>query len=1095
MTGPGETWRERSDSTPPELESALRDPERRLGRYVILSTLGRGGMGIVYRAFDAELGRPVAIKMILDPSYAGDDQVQRFHREARAAAQLRHPGIVSVHEVGAHDGKPFLVLELIEGENLEKLLLRAPIHARRACEIVAEVAAALEHAHGNGVVHRDVKPENVIVDREGRPHLMDFGLALDVKAASRLTVEGDILGTPAYMAPEQAAGDVAAQGPRSDVYSLGAVLYRALVGKPPFEARSLPALLKHVLLDDPVSPRKQNPRVHPDLETITLKCLAKEPSRRYASAAAVREELERFLGGEPIVARPIGPVARAARFVLRHRKTAAAMLLLGALAVGAVAFSLARPLLEARKRERAVERAHAAMLARSDALAREAASSLENAEAKLARLSPDEPSTREIDESFERVARDLGQAASIRSDLAAIGRKAASPDEPPEERFREALARAESALGRPALLARAAFGLSRAFARSRKTAQAARERARAYRLDPQGEHGSRAFLDLALELEASGDVERALGVFRSLSGRKLPPPLRARAALGAGRTALALGRPDSARADLKRALAPGGLDAQAAAEGRWLETVSQKLAGVISVGMDGEVVCVHDFEGSWRSQIFVGSRNFGVSALRLDETGKRLVVAAQAAPEGQVMSLAVVKTARGDRLAVSTLLPRGPGQIQLYAFANGRFELDREHRFTLPVPDAVRAQILAVGDVDGDGADDILVFTCDRSYSRREVYLVTDPLGKNAGGRLFWKDGSDVLSAAILDLDGDGRNEVVLGSGPWNGYGAVILSRGAEVARKPLGLPLAMAAIRGAKPFVLVAADRNSGHDAAFGPDLSPDLPDAIWRVSLDGSTLAAERLLEFPFAERDRHALESIAVPDGLFPGYPGALLACESLEEPDRSATSRLVVSAGQKRPPLLMRIPRHMSALATGDLDGDGEPEVVLVGQGLLTVLGLKGAATEGREDIDVSDVGSEPGRLVVASDLLAIGHPREAALALEEAIASEATPPHERVRARLVLGRALAMLGPSALSRARSLCHQVAREEASLATEALLQAAAFAEENHAYEEALADLERLGEISHLSPDEAREVERRRRRIQPLASFREVLRLDGTT
>jgi tetratricopeptide (TPR) repeat protein/predicted Ser/Thr protein kinase len=353
----GASGRLRAPELPPEVTAALADPARTIRHYAILGELGRGGMGVVYRAFDTSLHRAVAIKMILDPTRAGEEQVGRFAREASAAARLRHPGIVSVYETGVHDGKPYLVMELVDGQSLESLLRKEPLAPRRIAEIVRDVARALEHAHAAGVVHRDVKPENVVIDREGRAKLMDFGLARDATGGERMTVTGTILGTPAYMSPEQADGIPERQGPLSDVYSTGAMLYRALVGRPVFEAPSLQSLIRMVLSEEPVAPRHVKPDVHVDLETITLRCLSKDPAKRYASAGALADELQRFLDGQPIVARPVGAGERLARWVHRNKAIAllGALLAVALVAAGAIAFSFWRN--EARRKDEEARKA------------------------------------------------------------------------------------------------------------------------------------------------------------------------------------------------------------------------------------------------------------------------------------------------------------------------------------------------------------------------------------------------------------------------------------------------------------------------------------------------------------------------------------------------------------------------------------------------------------------------------------------------------------------------------------------------------------------------------------------------------------------
>ena len=350
---------------PPSTHPAVTPPSdtgQKIGRYSIVDELGRGGMGVVYRAYDSALKRIVALKMILDPTRAGPELIERFRKEASAVARLHDPRIVSVYEVGEHEGKPYLVMELIAGRSFEQHLRREHPGPRRVAEIVREVALALEHAHENGIVHRDVKPDNILVDEAGHAHLMDFGLAQDLSATARLTVTGQVLGTPAYMSPEQASGDPGRLGPSCDVYALGAVLYRALLDRLPFTATTPQALIQKVISEEPTQPRKLDPRIHRDLETITLRCLAKEPARRYARASLVAEELRRFLDGESIIARPVGRAERTWLWVRRNRKLSAVLAMLAVTLAGATGTSGAR-FLEKRARRLSVE--HVLVEARS----------------------------------------------------------------------------------------------------------------------------------------------------------------------------------------------------------------------------------------------------------------------------------------------------------------------------------------------------------------------------------------------------------------------------------------------------------------------------------------------------------------------------------------------------------------------------------------------------------------------------------------------------------------------------------------------------------------------------------------------------------
>lgn len=290
---------------------------RYFGDYELLEEIARGGMGVVFKARQTSLNRIVALKMIVAGQLASAAEVQRFYTEAESAAQLDHPGIVPVFEVGEHEGQHYFSMALVHGESLAAKFVDGPLAAGDAAEIVRSVAQSVEYAHGKGVIHRDLKPSNILIDEAGQPRITDFGLAKRIDAESSLTGTGQILGTPSYMSPEQAGGKTDRIGPLSDVYSLGAILYTLLTGRPPFQSTTPTATLIQVLQQEPVSPRALNAKAPRDLETICLKCLEKEPRRRYASAGELAAELNRYLTGEPIQARPIGSAARLWRWCRR----------------------------------------------------------------------------------------------------------------------------------------------------------------------------------------------------------------------------------------------------------------------------------------------------------------------------------------------------------------------------------------------------------------------------------------------------------------------------------------------------------------------------------------------------------------------------------------------------------------------------------------------------------------------------------------------------------------------------------------------------------------------------------------------------------
>ncbi len=318
---------------PPEVRDAASLPANRVGRYVRCTRLGSGGMGEVWKALDVPLHRWVSLKFL-----KGDDpdELRRFEREARTAANLNHPGIAAIHEVGVHQGRPFLAMQYVEGVPLSEVRGDYRLRAR----LVRDAARALHHAHRAGVIHRDVKPANLMAEQgaEGRVVVVDFGLARQAAAASSMSADA-ILGTPAYMAPEQAGGHAELMGPSVDIYALGATLYHLLAGRPPFEGPTVLAILKKVIDDDPLPPRRRQPKIPVDLETIVMKCLEKDPARRYADAEALAADLDRWLAGQPISARGQGGATRAVRWMRRRALAFGASSLLVVLGLAAWYFA------------------------------------------------------------------------------------------------------------------------------------------------------------------------------------------------------------------------------------------------------------------------------------------------------------------------------------------------------------------------------------------------------------------------------------------------------------------------------------------------------------------------------------------------------------------------------------------------------------------------------------------------------------------------------------------------------------------------------------------------------------------------------------
>jgi mono/diheme cytochrome c family protein len=332
----GRPEREAARSMPSPLVSTAEVPQRELlpdiPGYEILRVIDRGGMGVVYEARQVDLGRTVAIKMI-SGAHLSPRIVTRFRLEAEAAARLQHPNFVQVFEVGQVNGRPFLAMEYVAGGSLAELLGRQPPSARRAAELVETLARAVSAAHERAIVHRDLKPSNVMLTADGAPKIADFGLAKRLDVDADHTHTGEILGTPSYMAPEQAEGKKDQIGPATDVYALGAILYELLAGRPPFRGTSPLDSLRLVIGAEPVAPSRLKPSVPRDLEAICLKCLEKRPARRYGAALGLADDLRRFLDGQPVAARRIGPAGRAWKWMRRHPQAVALCTTLGLLAI------------------------------------------------------------------------------------------------------------------------------------------------------------------------------------------------------------------------------------------------------------------------------------------------------------------------------------------------------------------------------------------------------------------------------------------------------------------------------------------------------------------------------------------------------------------------------------------------------------------------------------------------------------------------------------------------------------------------------------------------------------------------------------------
>jgi hypothetical protein len=1089
---------------PPEVKEAQADPRRAFGRFVIVSELGRGGMGIVYKAWDDSLGRLVALKLL--HADADATAVERFHREALAVARVRHPSIVSVHDAGVIAGRPFLAMDFIDGAPLDKRIgTTPPLDLARRIEIVREVARAVQHAHEQGVIHRDLKPQNIMVDRGSHPYVMDFGLALVRGAQRGITRTNATLGTPSYMPPEQVEGGGEVDA-RSDVYALGATLYHVIAGRPPFVGPTDVSIITAVLTKDPLPLSNFNRRALGDLDTITARCLEKSPERRYTTASDVAEELERYLHGQPIVARPLGVLARTGR---RLRRNVAASVA-GAVAVLALVFGVAFPKLRADLDRRR----HAATLERASAAARELAASL-GAQARAT-----------LSESETRIAasRDGAELAAVASrSLAAVGpladenvvreelrAKAASAASDAESSELDAAAEeALPTLGRPGLLAGASRLAARAYrkraaasppetARS-LVAAATREGARAYRIDPAGIDGAGAFLEVAEGLLQKNDWRRALDIFATLSSRPLDEGLRARANLGAARALLAVGELSAARARLARARASGKLDPAAATVERWVSAVADRLAAPPAATGPGFGIFRRAAPGEGPPDRVLTIEDEELVVKSVDPGGHQSELARSRLQGKEHRSLVAFRGPEGELLATVACAPKVT--LQFYRLTG---DTDLQLVGAIDLGDAELASVAAAGDLDGDGRDELVLFIRARNapFQRSYVCLIFDPLGRVRPVPLESVGVCDGYEVAFARLSGPASPaSLIVNAAKWQGLRLHVFDAPGgslvETFHRPLGDPKGLRVVReGDRDIALVGADREQISEAApeidASPDLGSDTPDAIWRLGRrEGSGCELEPLLTRPFADRLTGSIQLLAV--GVVPGYRKAFVAHQQGPELRGGPSDDQVVFVLPEAdmPPVWAGLGPdgcYTSLGALPDLDGDGDPEIVLGTPGGLAVVPSSGRAPPPPKIDERPPAEASP--LDVGLDLLACGEPGEARAQLEALIARPGTNASDRSRARLARARALSLLGDHEEARRGFL--ELAQAEPRWRKEALLLASTAAEEHGSFADAIADLDRLVASESLPPEDEVEVHRRKRRLGAFTSLTASIAID---
>lgn len=1059
--------------------------------YRILSEIGSGGMGTVYRAYSTKLGRECALKTLRHGQEIGIEESERFRLEAETMARLDHPHIVKVFDFGEEAGVAYLAMDLVAGVTLKELLREEGVpDSQRAAEITMKCAKALSYAHRHAILHRDVKPDNIMIRTEtGSPLLTDFGLAKRVGGSEDgLTQTGAVMGTPVYMSPEQAMGSNEKIDQRSDIYSLGATLYELLTGEKVFPGGNFVNLVHAIVRQEPLAPSRLVPKVDKNLEIICLKCLEKAPEDRYWTAGELAEDLQRYLNDETILAKPQTGGEKLRRWLRRHRSVIlGAWLIVLIVMVGGLGAVL-RPLWTEWSQYRSIQtieeevRVEASswnlklnadldkMKEEIDALIRSGDHSKSSAQPLLAALE------KKIEAFNRKNARDKHFEKILDNPLYEVT----------DEQRKRLLENARRVLDSPALAARAASLRADLYEDIGDDMKAGAQRALAYKYGPNSEEGVNSLLALANSLCARREYLRASLYYRKLSQNTTFRAARSKAYLGLAEIFVNQESFGRALTILKNKMDWTVLSKTEQAKGQWLKNLAEGLNGRVIIDLpdgirsprirdDGKAICLKVERRGERAEL---------SALTLGyKDGKAVFSKLTSVPiPGSLIELWEAP-ARDKSIVVVKYEAEGKTRLRYYQFEDGQFKLIWEPVANDPFS---RYRALCFGDMDGNGEADVLV-----QEKNQRVVLLNFATGLRRVLRLEKTDSSYFGHAQFYDFDKDGCDELVLALIEWNDYSAMLFRGGKDLRgslsaanTELIGRVSGCVVVPGENPELLMSADRAKSHDIGliFGPDLKPDRPDALWRWFPKDGQWTLEAVLKAPFDQRERCQLGVAGLLLGTVKDFPKAYCYHSNVEFKRKQWVLDARVNDWRVRWEM-----EKDESLYCFNVDGDDDHEVIRIRGRRLIIDGVAQVREENVEDKVESGMSLDQYELGLT--LLESGRGSQARILFEELLEGSG-PLFSKPIIQLALARCF--IQSKNYRRARAICQEVNQRSPAFGREALSLALDCAEQLGDYRAALSDLKLLLDSYSFSPSKRQKLRQRQLGLAEMGRFETVFDLN---